>query len=225
MKRLSVYFVGLLSLLAATSVTAQEVNLESEIDSVSYCLGISFGSNIKTGGFDTLNIDLFSEAVNSALSGAEGKFNQQEINQVLSGYVQKIQNKEAEKNLKLSEEFLAENIKKEGIDTIKGGLQYKVLKEGTGKMPKATDTVQVHYHGTLVDGTVFDSSYERGEPAEFPLNRVIPGWTEALQHMKEGGKWTLFIPPDMGYGNNPPPNSPIGPNTLLIFDVELITVK
>ena len=225
MKRLSIFFVGLLSCLMTINVNAQEPVLESEIDSVSYCLGISFGSNIKTGGFDTLNINLFAEAVSNMLQGEEGMFSQEEINQILSGYVQKISDKESAQNLKASEQFLAENINKEGIDTLKGGLQYKVLKEGTGKMPKVTDTVVVHYHGTLIDGTVFDSSYERGQPAEFPLNRVISGWTEALQHMKEGGKWTLFIPPHMGYGNNPPPRSPIGPNTLLIFDVELITVK
>ncbi len=226
MKTLSVYFLGLvLSFTMIINTNAQDVELNSEIDSVSYCLGASFGSNVKDGGFDTLNIDVFAAAVNNMIKGEESAFDQQEISQVLQAYMQKLQDKEAKVNLEESETFLAENIKKEGIDTLKGGLQYKVLKDGNGKMPKATDTVKVHYHGTLIDGTVFDSSYERGQPAEFPLNRVISGWTEALQHMKEGAKWKLYIPPHMGYGTNPPPRGPIGPNTLLIFDVELISVK
>jgi FKBP-type peptidyl-prolyl cis-trans isomerase len=123
------------------------------------------------------------------------------------------------------EEFLKENAKKEGVKTLEGGLQYKVLKEGTGKSPKATDTVEVNYRGTLIDGTEFDSSYKRGQTASFPVNRVIKGWTMALQHMKEGSKWMLFIPPDLAYGASGTPGGPIGPNQTLIFEVELIKVK
>ena len=123
------------------------------------------------------------------------------------------------------EEFLKENEKKEGVKTLPSGLQYKVLKEGEGKSPKATDTVSVHYRGTLLDGTEFDSSTKRGEPAEFPVNRVIKGWTEALQLMKEGAKWMLYIPASLAYGERGTPGGPIGPNETLIFEVELLKVK
>lgn len=123
------------------------------------------------------------------------------------------------------EEFLKENAKKEGVKTLEGGLQYKVLKEGTGKTPKATDTVEVNYRGTLIDGTEFDSSYKRGESISFPVNGVIRGWTLALQQMKEGAKWMLFIPADLAYGQRGTPGGPIGPNQALIFEVELIKVK
>jgi len=123
------------------------------------------------------------------------------------------------------EEFLKENAKKEGVKTLPSGLQYKVIKEGEGKSPKATDTVSVHYRGTLLDGTEFDSSIKRGEPAEFPVNGVIKGWTEALQLMKQGAKWMLYIPANLAYGARGTPGGPIGPNETLIFEVELLKVK
>jgi FKBP-type peptidyl-prolyl cis-trans isomerase len=121
--------------------------------------------------------------------------------------------------------FLKANASKEGVETTASGLQYKVLKEGTGKSPKATDTVKVHYRGTLLDGKEFDSSYKRGEPIEFPLNRVIPGWTEGVQLAKEGGKIELYIPSKLAYGESGTPGGPIGPNETLIFEIELIQVK
>jgi FKBP-type peptidyl-prolyl cis-trans isomerase FklB len=130
----------------------------------------------------------------------------------------------SESNKKQGEEFLAANAKKEGVKTLPSGLQYIVLKEGTGKKPEATDEVVVHYHGTLIDGTVFDSSVDRGEPASFPVNRVIPGWTEALQLMKEGAKWRIFIPSKLAYGRPGRPPK-IGPNETLVFEVELLQVK
>ena len=129
----------------------------------------------------------------------------------------------AAKNLEDSKKFLAENQKKEGIKTLPSGLQYKVIAEGSGKMPKPTDDVTLHYRGTLIDGTEFDSSYQRGEPATFKVDGIIKGWTEALQLMKEGSKWQLFIPPELGYGNRS--MSRIPPNSTLIFEVELISVK
>src|SRR5260221_5333406 len=131
----------------------------------------------------------------------------------------------AESAIEKGSKFLAENAKKEGVKTTASGLQYKILKEGTGKRPKATDTVKVHYRGTLLDGTEFDSSYKRGEPIEFPLNRVIPGWTEGVQLAKEGGKIQLFIPSKLAYGESGTPGGPIGPNEALIFEIELIQVK
>ena len=130
----------------------------------------------------------------------------------------------AEANKKKGEEFLAENAKKQGVKTLPSGLQYLVLKEGTGKRPTATDEVEVHYHGTLLDGTVFDSSVERGEPASFPVGRVIAGWTEALQLMKEGAKWRVFIPSKLAYHQRGAPPK-IGPNETLIFEIELLHVK
>ena len=129
-----------------------------------------------------------------------------------------------EKNLKDGEAYLAANTKKEGVKATKSGLQYKVLKEGKGKTPKATDSVKVHYHGTLIDGSVFDSSVERGEPISFPVGGVIAGWTEALQLMKEGDKWQLVIPSKLAYGEQGP-GGKIGPNSTLIFDVELLAVE
>jgi FKBP-type peptidyl-prolyl cis-trans isomerase FklB len=128
------------------------------------------------------------------------------------------------KNKAEGEKFLADNKKKEGIKTTASGLQYKVIKDGTGKTPKATDTVSTHYRGTLISGKEFDSSYKRGEPAEFPVNGVIKGWTEALQLMKEGAKWQLFIPSELAYGERGA-GQDIGPNSTLIFDIELLSVK
>ena len=131
----------------------------------------------------------------------------------------------ADPNLEKGEAFLKENAAKEGVKTTASGLQYKVLKEGTGKSPKATDTVEVHYKGTLLDGTEFDSSYKRSAPATFPLNRVIPGWTEGVQLMKEGAKYQFTIPSKLAYGESGTPGGPIPPNSTLIFEVELISVK
>ncbi len=126
--------------------------------------------------------------------------------------------------LQRSEDYLKENAKKEGVKSLPSGLQYKVIKDGAGKSPKATDTAVVHYRGTTTDGKEFDSSYKRGEPAEFPVNRVIPGWTEGLQLMKEGAKWMLYIPPNLAYGERGAPGA-IGPNEALIFEVDLLRVK
>ena len=130
----------------------------------------------------------------------------------------------ADKNKKEGDAFLAANKAKPGVVTLPSGLQYKVIKEGTGQTPKATDTVTTNYRGTLIDGTEFDSSYKRNEPTSFPVNGVIRGWTEALQKMKVGSKWQLFIPADLAYGPNPQPGSPIGPNSVLIFDIELLGI-
>jgi FKBP-type peptidyl-prolyl cis-trans isomerase len=154
----------------------------------------------------------------------------QEAKEIIAAYQKERAGKMAEEKKKLGEKnkvegtaFLTENKKKEGVKTLPSGLQYKVIKEGTGKTPKATDTVVTQYKGTLIDGKEFDSSYKRGEPATFPVNGVIRGWTEALQLMKEGSTWQLVVPPELAYGEQGA--GPIGPNATLIFEVELVSVK
>lgn len=211
---------------------APEANLETNIDSVSYGIGYMNGQNMRQQGMDDIEAEDFVAGLKQAMNEEDPQIAQSEIQQLLQQYQIKAQQKaqqmkqeEAQKNLKAGEEFLAENRNKEGVQVTESGLQYKVLEEGSGESPAATDTVTVHYEGTLIDGTVFDSSYERGEPTTFPLNRVIEGWTEGLQLMEEGATYRFFIPGDLAYGMNPRPGGPIGPNETLIFKVELIEVN
>lgn len=204
--------------------------LESQLEKVSYTIGQDIGSNLQQQGIE-IDVDVLAKGIKDALLGNESLLTDAEKQTVMAQFQQEMQAKQqaqmeeqAAGNLTASEEFLAENSGKEGVVTLESGLQYKVIEEGTGPSPSATDTVVVHYSGTLVDGTEFDSSYQRGRPAEFPVNGVIPGWTEALQLMKEGGKWEVFIPPDLAYGERGA-GQRIGPNAALIFEVELIEVK
>ena len=162
-----------------------------------------------------------------ALSGAKPLLTEQEIQETMDAFQKEMMAKQdevAKKNKAEGESFLAENKKKEGIKILPSGLQYKVIKAGTGKKPKSTDTVTVHYRGTLIDGTEFDSSYKRGQIVSFPVSGVIPGWTEALQLMEAGAKWQLFIPPNLAYGERGAGGA-IGPNTTLIFEVELVSTQ
>lgn len=196
---------------------------------ISYSIGANIGGNLKRQDLD-LDAKALAAGLTDALSG-KPVLSEAEMREVLTAFQQDMQTKmqarqkaEAETNAKKAEEFLAANGKKEGVKTTASGLQYKVLKSGSGKTPKATDTVKVHYHGTLVDGTVFDSSVERGEPVTFPVEGVIPGWAEALQLMKEGDKWQVVLPPKLAYGERGA-GSRIGPNSALIFDVELLSIE
>jgi FKBP-type peptidyl-prolyl cis-trans isomerase FklB len=207
-----------------------KVELKDQKDKESYSLGYQFGHNLKAQGVD-INLDVYTSGIKDALGGKESQMSQEEIRAAITSLQQRLQaarQKEmkemAAKNLEEGKKFLAENQKKEGIKALPNGLQYKVLTEGTGKSPKAEDTVTVNYKGTLIDGTEFDSSYKRGQPATFQVKGVIPGWTEALQLMKEGSKWQLFIPPELAYGERGAGRE-IGPNATLIFEVELLTVK
>src|SRR5574344_77972 len=200
------------------------------MDKVSYALGLGIGRQLSQMGADGLNIDDFATAIKDVISGNELKVSNREAQTIVEEYFrkqeQKINAEKAEqgKTAKVEgEKYLAENAKKDGGITLPNGLQYKVLKEGTGKKPKATDQVKCHYEGMLVDGTLFDSSIQRGEPAIFPLNQVITGWTEGLQLMSEGSKYRFFIPYLLGYGEGGAGNS-IPPYSALIFDVELIEV-
>lgn len=201
------------------------------MDKVSYALGLGIGSQLKSMGADSLNIDDFAQAIKDTISGAELKVSHKESQQIVQEFFKEQEAKQraqAAENGKAAreegEKFLAENAKKDGVQVTESGLQYSVIKEGTGKSPKATDTVVCHYEGFLTNGTVFDSSIQRGEPAAFPLNAVIAGWTEGLQLMKEGGKTRFFIPYNLAYGEAGAAGA-IPPYAALIFDVELIEVK
>jgi FKBP-type peptidyl-prolyl cis-trans isomerase FklB len=217
--------------LIATSGLAQEkkMDLKDPKQRNSYAIGADIGANLKR---QELEIDpqALAAGLNDKFSG-KAALTDEEIRETLNGLRDQLMKKaetkqkaDAAKNVKAGEDFLAANAKKEGVKTTASGLQYKVIKSGTGKTPKLTDTVKVHYHGTLIDGTVFDSSVKRGEPITFPVTGVIPGWTEALQLMKEGDKWQLVIPSKLAYGEQGA-GGDIGPNSTLIFDVELIAIE
>jgi len=220
---LTLLSVGLL----AVQVSAEEPQtLTSPTDKLSYSFGQQFGQNI--GKFlqqqnIELNLDIVAKGIKHALKGKSPLLTQQEMKKALIAFQQEKVAGVAQKNLQEGEAFLAENAKKDGVVTLPSGLQYKVITPGTGKTPKATDKVKTHYRGTLINGTEFDSSYKRGKPATFPVNRVIAGWTEALQLMKEGAKWQLFIPANLAYGQRGA-GGKIGPNATLIFDIELLSV-
>ena len=200
------------------------------MDKLSYALGLGIGQQLAQMGTNDLNIDDFAAAITDVISGNELKVSHTEAQKIVTEFFRKQEEKlnaeKAEKGKKAKEEgekFLAENATKEGVITLPSGLQYQVIKEGNGKKPKATDKVKCHYEGFLIDGTVFDSSVQRGEPAVFPLNQVIAGWTEGVQLMQEGAKYRFFIPYLLAYGPSGAGNS-IPPYAALIFDVELIEV-
>jgi FKBP-type peptidyl-prolyl cis-trans isomerase FklB len=208
---------------------AEEVELKDQKDKESYSLGYQFGQGAKHEGLD-INVEFYSSGIRDALSGSKPQLSQEEIQKtvlevqkrVVAAHQKELKEMSA-KNLSAGKAFLEENKKKEGIITLPSGLQYKVLAEGSGKTPKVADNVTVNYKGTLINGAEFDNSYKRGQPATFKVNGVIKGWTEALQLMKEGSKWQLFIPPELGYGDRGA--GPVPPNSTLIFEVELISVK
>lgn len=200
------------------------------MDKVSYALGLGIGRQLAQMGASDLSIEDFAAAIKDVISGNELKVSNREAQTIVQEYFRKQEEKlnaeKAEKGKAAKaegEKYLAENAKKEGVVTLESGLQYKVIKEGSGKKPKATDSVKCHYEGFLIDGTVYDSSVQRGEPAVFPLNQVIAGWTEGLQLMREGAKYRFFIPYLLGYGEGGAGAS-IPPYAALIFDVELIEV-
>lgn len=200
------------------------------MDKISYSLGIGIGYQLKDMGGNKLVIDDFAQAIRDVIAGKEPKISPSEAQKIVNAFLAEIEAENTKKaevagaeQKKAGEAFLAKNAKKEGVKVLPSGLQYTVIKEGTGKKPKATDNVKCHYEGTLIDGTMFDSSIKRGEPAVFPLNGVIAGWTEGLQLMAEGAKYRFFIPYNLGYGARGAGAS-IPPFSTLIFDVELIEV-
>jgi FKBP-type peptidyl-prolyl cis-trans isomerase FklB len=193
------------------------------MDKISYALGLGIGQQIKSMNIENFSIEDFAKSIRDVMEDKETAFTSREAQVMLQEFFQKKQKEEAEKFIAEGKAYLDENAKKEGVTVTKSGLQYEVLQEGTGKSPKATDTVRCHYEGRLLDGSVFDSSYKRGEPADFGLNQVIPGWTEGVQLMKEGAKYRFTIPYLLAYGEQGAGAS-IPPFSTLVFDVELIKV-
>ena len=200
------------------------MNLQNEEQKYSYALGLSVGTNLVEQNIPEFNTEIFAQAVNTILTKQDAAMTIDEANVIIREVLSKGVNERSGENLEAGNAFLAENAKRSEVTVLESGLQYEVVTSGKGKQPSATDEVTVHYHGSLIDGRVFDSSYERKEPATFPVNGVIKGWVEALQLMKEGDKWRLAIPADLAYGTQAP-GGIIEPNMALLFDVELITVK
>ena len=193
------------------------------MDKISYALGLGIGHQLKNMGIENFSVEDFAQSIKDVMEDKATAMTSQEAQALLNTYFQEKQKAESQKAISEGKAFLEENAKKEGVVTTKSGLQYEILTEGTGKQPKATDTVRCHYEGSLINGSVFDSSYKRGEPAEFGLSQVIRGWTEGVQLMKEGAKYRFYIPYLLGYGENGAGSS-IPPYSTLIFDVELIKV-
>jgi len=195
-----------------------------DTDAVSYCVGMSVAGSLMQQDLEGLNPAILAEAIADAFQNKAPKYGHEEANTIIQNYLQAVSEQKFEAHKLEGETFLKENKAKSGITETASGLQYEVISEGTGAKPSSTDTVKVHYHGTLTDGTVFDSSYERGNPATFGVNQVIKGWTEALQLMPVGSKYKLYIPQDLAYGANPHPGGPIKPYMTLVFDVELLDI-
>jgi len=204
---------------------------KTEMEKVSYCYGLDFGEYLKRQSLD-LDIDIFLKGLKDQLGGKKPAMTPEEIQMTMSAFQQRMQQKQREEYMKLQEknrkdgaEFLEANKKKKGVITTASGLQYKILKDGTGRSPKPDEMIEVNYEGKLLDGTIFDSSYQRGQPALFMASRLIAGWKEALTMMKQGSEWEVYIPSTLAYGERGMPQSPIGPDATLIFKVQLVTIK
>jgi FKBP-type peptidyl-prolyl cis-trans isomerase FklB len=218
MKSKVIVMLGILFLVSQVNAEEKLV-LKNQKERVSYIIGMDIGSNLKKQSID-IDPNILAKGIQDALGGAKSLLTDQEVQETMVAFQKELM----EKYKKQGEDFLAENKKKEGVKTLPSGLQYKVIKAGTGKKPKADDTVKANYRGTLLDGTEFDSSYKRGQPATFRVSGVIPGWTEALQLMGEGAKWQLFVPSNLAYGQRGA-GKVIRPNTVLIFEIELVSIQ
>ena len=228
MKRLIICLTSVL--VASIGLAQDKTELKDQKDKASYSIGLELGTSLKKGKME-VNTTALMKGLNDGLSGAKPLLTEEQVKETMTALQKEMMDKQAaankeagEKNKAEGEKFLADNKKKDGVKTTASGLQYKVLKEGTGESPKETDMVVTNYKGTLLDGTEFDSSYKRNEPATFPVNRVIKGWTEALLLMKPGAKYQLFIPSNLAYGERAV-GKDIGPNSALIFEVELVGIK
>ena len=204
-------------------VTCFNLQQKHYMDKFSYSIGLGIGQNLSSMGIGNLAVDDFAQAIKDVLEGNQTAISHNEAREIVNKYFEELEAKMSAVAIEQGKAFLEENKKRPGIVTLPSGLQYEVINEGTGKKPKATDQVRCHYEGTLVDGTLFDSSIQRGEPAVFGVNQVIPGWVEALQLMSEGAKWKLYIPSDLGYGARGA-GEMIPPHSTLVFEVELLEV-
>jgi len=229
--RLAHVVVVCMVLATSYAFSAENLELKTEKDKLSYTLGVNTGMNVKRNALD-VDLNIFVQGMKDALTGSKLLLTDDEMKAVITIVQKDIQtrqqeqmNVQGEKNKKEGEAFLRQNKNKKGVKVLPSGLQYSVITEGKGRKPTASDAVTVNYKGMLIDGTEFDSSYKRGQPATFAVNGVIKGWTEALQLMQEGSKWKLFIPADLAYGERGTPGGPIGPNAVLIFQVDLIAIE
>jgi len=198
--------------------------MNNELEKLSYSLGVNIAQSLQGQGLQEVDGAILGQALNDVFSNANLKMSQEEAGQFLNAHFTKLQAKQHEGAIKAGQEFLAANSKKDGVVTLASGLQYMILTEGQGEKPTVASTVTTHYHGTTIDGEVFDSSVQRGTPASFPVNGVIAGWTEALQLMPIGSKWRLFVPSNLAYGDRGA-GPKIGPHATLIFDVELLEIN
>ena len=220
----NLFIAAIFCQLMTSQANAQNIPLTSDIDSVSFYLGYMYGKQIQTAGID-LNVDVMSGGLRDAMTKTPVNLSDEEIGMFMQRYFTGLQTKISAKNLKEGQDFLAANGKKTGVVTLPSGLQYRVIKEGTGAKAAMDDFVDLVYHGTLIDGTVFDSSRERGDTVTFSPGQVIQGFAEALTLMNAGAKWEIFIPAELGYGENVNPASGIKPNSVLIFEIDLVGVK
>jgi FKBP-type peptidyl-prolyl cis-trans isomerase FklB len=229
--KLHLVLIACIALVASTVFAQDKLELKTQKDKQSYAIGANMGKGLKKSAVD-VDPEILTRALKDSLVNGKSQMTDEEISAAITALQKDMQAKQqdqmkaaGEKNKTEGEAYLKANKKKKGVKTLESGLQYIVMTEGKGKSPKATDTVTVNYKGTLIDGTEFDSSYKRGQPATFPVNGVIKGWTEALQLMKEGAKWQLVIPAGLAYGERGAAGGSIGPNAVLIFEVELISIK
>ena len=223
-------FLVTIGLVSSVFVSCQhkstgEAEIKNEADTISYYLGISIGRNLNRTPMKDVNIDALVKGMEMVLSGNDTTKDVQQITMEIGNYMRKLEYAQGQTNLKEGEAFLDRNKERKGVITTESGLQYEVLRQGTGPKPKPSDEVTVHYTGTLIDGTVFESSVDRGEPATFKVNEVISGWTEGLQLMSVGSKYKFYIPTELAYGMRPRPGSEIKPNMALIFEVELLSIS
>jgi len=223
MKKVNLLIVSIALILSSCN-NASYKTPETEMEKVSYSLGVNVATGVKAQGIESLDINAISKAINDVFEGNDLDISEEESMQVLQEYFRKLAKEKQEKVTEVGASYLVENGAREGVITTESGLQYEVMKSGDGAKPSATDQVSVHYHGMLTDGTVFDSSVDRGEPATFPVNGVIPGWVEALQLMSVGDKWKLTIPSELAYGDRGA-GGLIGPGATLVFEVELLGIN
>lgn len=216
---------------SGSSGTEGTASLDTRMDSVSYGVGYVYGDNMSNQGMTDLDLQMMMQGMRDALNDVDSPLSSAQMQTLLSRYQMEAQQRaqqqaqqQGQENQQKGQEFLAENSQSDSVSVTESGLQYQVIEPGSGATPSAEDSVRVHYEGSLLDGTVFDSSMQRGQPVTFQLSGVIPGWTEGVQLMQEGARYRFWIPGELAYGQNPPPNSPIGPNQTLVFEVELLEV-